>query len=485
MLRKIGKKLINNLGLKLLAAFSAIILWVVVVNIDDPLKTVRYTTSVNFENTDYIENQLGQYFEVSGGSNTISFYVSAQRSIHEKLANSDFVASADMEKIEKDEEKENTWKVPVIVTQTKYNSDKVTIASKQLYMEVVLEELGTSQKVIAAEAKGTVADGCALGEVSIVGSNLLKISGPSSVVNQIDRAAATINVDGMSKDVTDNVIPVLYDTEGNVIDTTKLELSISSVSITAKILSTKDVSLEFLTRGTVEEGFVVTGIEYKPETVRVKGEPAVLNPINKITIPEEVLELTGAVDDIVTTVDITPYLPEDTALVSDTDARIEVTVRVEPIITKTFNVPVTNLTVANLRSGYSAEFTERIFTVELSGPESMLEELTADQIRGTVSASGRGRGDYQLRVTFELDEKYYSVVEQVTVPVTISGEDRRPEADGNGDTVTNPDENGTGEGGTAGEPGSSEGTSGTDSNEGAGGDTAPGEPNAGGSTQTE
>lgn len=464
MLRKIGKKLVNNLGLKLLAAFSAIVLWVVVVNIDDPLKNMRYTTSVNFENRDYVENQMGKYFEVSGGSNTISFYVSAQRSIHEKLSNSDFVASADMEKLEYDEQTK-TWRVPVIVTQTKYNSDKVMIASKQLYMEVVLEDLGTSQKMIAAEARGTVADGCALGEVSIVGSNLLKISGPSSVVSQINRAEAVINVDGMSKDVTDNVIPVLYDADGNVIDTTKLELSISSVTITAQILSTKEVSLEFLTRGTAAEGYMVTGIEYDLATVRIKGEPAVINPINKITIPEEVLELTGAEEDIVTTVDITPYLPEGTSLVSDSDAKIEVTVRVEPIVTRTFHIPVTNLTVTDLRMGYSAEFEERVITVDISGPKSMVEKLTTDQIRGTVSASGRGRGSHQLKVDFALEEEYYSVVEQVTVPVTISGEDRRPDTDGNGVTTGNPNESGTGEGSTSGETGGSGGTPGTEGDE--------------------
>ena len=36
----------------------------------------------------------------------------------------------------------------------------------------------------------------------------MKVSGPASVVNQIDTVVATINVDGMSTDITDRVTPV-------------------------------------------------------------------------------------------------------------------------------------------------------------------------------------------------------------------------------------------------------------------------------------
>lgn len=38
MLKNLAKKLTNNLGLKVLAVLFAIALWIVVVNIDDPVK---------------------------------------------------------------------------------------------------------------------------------------------------------------------------------------------------------------------------------------------------------------------------------------------------------------------------------------------------------------------------------------------------------------------------------------------------------------
>lgn len=419
MLKALGKKITNNFGLKILAALFAVVLWVVVVNIDDPLKTRPYTTSVLPINDEYITSQ-GKYYEWLDGKNTVTFNVSATRSIWDKLSNSDFSATADMEKIEYDEKNE-TYRVPVSISTSKYNSSQVTISSKQLYLEVVLEDLGTCQKAISANTRGNVADGCALGKLQIVGSNLLKISGPSSIVSQIDTAVATINVDGMATDVTDSVVPVLYDADGNVIDTTKLNLSLNMVTISAQILNTKDVALEFQTLGDVASGYLMTGLEYGLDTVRIKGEAATLNPVNKITIPAEVLDITGITEDLVTIVDISSYLPSGTSLVLSSDAKVEVAVRVEPLITKTLEVPVTNLVIENLREGYAAEYGEDTIAVEIAGAESVVSEVKAKDILGTANASGLGSGEHYLAVEFAMDSELCWISQPAKVLVNITG----------------------------------------------------------------
>lgn len=418
MLKKLGKKITNNFGLKLLAALFAVVLWIVVINIDDPTIVLPFTTSITAENTAYLTAQ-NKYFEVLDGKNTVTFNASAERSILTEMSNSDFSATADMEKIEYNENS-GTYRVPVTITPKRY-TNKVTVTSKQLYLEVVLEDLGTSQKVIVANTKGTVADGCALGSLEVVGSNLLKISGPASIISQIDSAVATINIEGVSTDVTDSVVPVLYDESGNVIDTTRLTLSLDTVTVSAQILSTKDVSLEFDTTGEVADGYMITGIEYPLETVRIKGESATLNPVNKITIPAEVLDVTDITDDLVTTVDISSYLPSGTSLVLTSDAKIEVTVKVEPVMKKTFEVPVANLTVENLRDAYLLEFDEDVIVAEISGPESVISELRAKNITGTVNAGGLGAGKHRLTVNFALED-YCWLTETVKVPVIISGD---------------------------------------------------------------
>ena len=55
MLQKFGKRVMNNFGLKILAVLFAVVLWIVVVNIDDPSNSKPYTTSVSLENKSYID----------------------------------------------------------------------------------------------------------------------------------------------------------------------------------------------------------------------------------------------------------------------------------------------------------------------------------------------------------------------------------------------------------------------------------------------
>ena len=417
MLRKLGKRITNNFGLKILAAMFAVVLWIVVMNIDDPIKDKQFTVGVTPTNQEFIAQQ-GKYYEWLDGANTVTFRVSAKRGVMTGLSSSDFSAIANMERIVRDEDTGN-YRVPVSVTATKY-SDAVTISSKRLYLDVVLEDLGRTQKAIGASTRGNVADGCAIGDLKIVGSNVLKISGPLSIVSQIETAVATINVDGMSSDVTDNVVPMLYDAEGNVIDATKLKLSLSTVSVSAQILNTKDVALEFSSTGRPAEGYMVTGIEQELATVRIKGEAGKLNPVNKIVIPQEVLDVTGVTEDLATTVDISSYLPQGISLVLSSDAKVDVVVKVEPLVTQTFEVPVANLSFENLRDGYTAECTVDRFMVEVAGPKSAMDNVKAADIRGVVDVGGLGRGDHHLAVDFSALEAGYWASTTVRVPVTIS-----------------------------------------------------------------
>lgn len=50
MLKKIVKRITNNFGLKILAVIFSGVLWLAVVNIDDPNTTRTFTTTVSIEN---------------------------------------------------------------------------------------------------------------------------------------------------------------------------------------------------------------------------------------------------------------------------------------------------------------------------------------------------------------------------------------------------------------------------------------------------
>lgn len=411
MLKKAVKLVTNNFGFKVLALFFAVVLWLVVLNIDDPTKSRTFTTSVSLENEEAITN-MGKYYEIAEGRNTISFKVSAKRSVLNMLSNSDFRAVADMSRIEDDS------RVPIEITPTRYTSS-IEIQNKDLYLEVSVEDSQTKQLVINAAASGTPGDDCAVDNVSIMGSNVLKISGPKSVVSTIDRAVATINVEGVTTTITDSVIPTLLDQYGGAIDTTKLTLSVQTVNIKAEIKDIKYIDVKAVITGTPADGYVNTAVAYSPERVAVKGAAAVLNTVNTVEIPQGIINIDGATETMEQSVNISTYLPDGISLMSDDDKQVTVTVVLEKIETRMYEVPAGNITVEHVPTGYNAVFPDDVIKVYIRGLKNDLDQLSADSIKGSVSVSGLSQGSNTVVVNLELDEELYSVNGEQTATIYL------------------------------------------------------------------
>lgn len=409
MLNRIIRMITNNFGLKILAVVFAGVLWLAVVNIDDPVTTRSFTTTVSVENSDYLTG-IGKYYEIENDSNTITFKVSGKRSYLERMSNSDFRAVADLELIE------NLNRVPIEITPQRY-SGYVTIASKVYYLELNVEDLVAKPYVISVQTEGKPMEQHALGDMS-VSPTLLRVSGPVSVIDTIDRVVATVNVEGMSQDITDSVIPVLYDKEGNEVDTKDLSFNIQNVMVSVKILDTKEVPLNFQTTGTLQEGYEYVDMEYTPETVKIKGVSAVLNTINSISVPKEVLDLTDADGDIEKEVDISAYLPEGATLVDNGQAKVSVKVHIEKHEKRTFKVPTANITVSHLASGYSAEFLDETVEVELEGLALELDALDETTLTGSIDVSGMTEGEHTVNLDLNLDSKF-KLAKNATVTVDI------------------------------------------------------------------
>ena len=410
MLKTLGKKLMNNAGLKLLALFLAVGLWMAVVNIDNPVVRKTMTISVTMKNQEYI-TEMGKYLDTLGDSNTVTFSYTTTRSIWQNISSSDFSATADLQKIEAKES--GNYRVPVNVVATR-NASQITIETKQIYLDVSLEDLAKHQFQIKANTSGTVADGCALGSLILDSANVIQVSGPVSVINRIDSVVATVNVDGMATDVTDYAVPVFYDANGEVIDTTKLEKSVENVKITAQILNTKDVALTLSTMGNLPDGYQLVEVYSNPIKVRVKGTSAVLNTLDRIVIPAEVLDLSGVSSDILKTIDITSYLPHGVSLVLSSDARVNISAEIEKIETRELKLPIANITTVGLKNGYQLSHTERYLTIYVNAGKTALSQLNVADIKGTINVENLESGEHLVAVDIQLDDTIYKVNDVLT-----------------------------------------------------------------------
>lgn len=415
---KILKTLTKNLGFKILAVVFAFILWLVVYNTDDPTITVSYTTNVTVENASVVTD-MNKCYEVLNGTNTVSFAVTAKRSVLNKLEDTDFTAVADMNRmiVNEDGDKAN---VPIEIISKRSNSS-LKYNEKNKYLEVSLEDLMKRRFIITADTSGKVADGYALGEVTVTNPNVLNVSGPASIVNKIDSVVAIIDVDGMSMNLSDNVIPALYDADGQEIDTTKLKLSNTTVTISAKILSVKEIPLVFSTSGVPYGDNRVVEISSKPETIKVKGSSTTLNPLSSLNIPGDVLNVSGASEDITTTIDISEYLPDGVELVNASDATVTVTVRIEAYELKKFNLSTSQINVNGLDSNYDLSFDQSTVAVTVSGLKNDLNKLNTSQLSASIDVTDLGVGTHQVNLDLNLDEDNYAYQ---TITVTIEIKDK-------------------------------------------------------------
>ena len=405
MVKRILKALTNNFGFKLLAFIFALMLWLVVYNIEDPVITRPYTAIVTVKNEDKITD-MNKCYEILDASNIVSFSVSAKRSIIEKLEDSDFTAIADMNNIMLGEDKMSA-EIRIDISCGRYSSS-IKYNGKTQYMKISLENLLSKQFVITPNTDGSVASGYALGNVSVMTPNVLKVSGPESIVGEIASIVATIDVDGMTMDLTDNVIPILYDKDGKEIPTTNLKLSNSTVQISAQILGTKQIPVKCSTTGVPAGGNRILEVISKPSKVTVKGTAAALNQISSIEIPADVLNVTGITENLETTIDITEYLPENVELVNVTDANISVVVRIETYDTRDFTIDTGNLEVNGLSEEYELKYSLQKLFLTVVGTSENLARLSAGDISGSIDVRGLGLGTHVVNVQIALDDTRYT-----------------------------------------------------------------------------
>ena len=119
------KRLMNNLGLKLLSVICAFFLWLIVLNINDPVDYQQFTgVQVEMINADAITGE-GKVYEILDNSNVITVTVKAKRSILDTLSRENIRAVADLSEVT------ITNTVSIKLSSNKYNSS-IDNAYKQL-----------------------------------------------------------------------------------------------------------------------------------------------------------------------------------------------------------------------------------------------------------------------------------------------------------------------------------------------------------------
>ena len=406
-------KLTHNLGLKMLALIFSIGLWFVVNNITDPIgEKTFYNVPVEIINEDKIADE-GKVYEVLEGTDAINVKVTGKKSIISYINKEDIKAVADLSELTF----MNT--VTIKVSSLKNNTDLEFSASVD-NMKLSIEDMKQVQKMINTSTAGVPAEGYIVGTVT-PSQNVVRLSGPESLVEQIDRVEAVANISGYATDITSSVELKFCNVEGEEIKSNSIKTNISTINVAVTILGTKEVPLKFTVQGKPKEGYVVRRQMTKvPEKVKIAGRKSVLDSVSEINVADAALTVDGLSDDMTAVVNIRKYLPNGVQLAETSfDGNVSVTVGIEPLVTKEYDIPVKNFAVGNAPDGYEVYIREfenkeiKDYTISVSGVEDDIRKIKENDVIGVVDmqniAETQGitewtAGSYVGEITFNLSE---------------------------------------------------------------------------------
>ena len=373
MAQKMKKhRLTNNLGLKIIALFFSAFLWLIVVNVSNPIGSRTFSDiPVTIVNDDIIKSS-GEVYQVLG-EDTVSVVVYANREIRQKLRTEDIVATADVAQMDT-----TTNLIPINITIPDYSGDYDSAVAVPRNIRIQREKSGSKVLALTAETGATTPrDGYTLGDITVDPANIT-ITGPESALDKIDRAVARVDVSGKSKDEDIKADLILYDANGNELSQTQLDnnLGEDGIIVSVEILKEKTVPVEFGVTGTPAEGFRYTGCTSVPESIRICGKTEAINDVDEIRVPASVIDISGADAPIERTVNITQYLPENVMLVDDNAGEIVVTAMVEQEGTRTIKMLVSSIRISNLADDLEVDYEpDAEIDLQFRGEEQALDLL--------------------------------------------------------------------------------------------------------------
>ena len=410
------KKIFNNIGLKILALLIAVLVWWVVMNIDDPL--VKKTISgiaVELRNDDDLTDK-GYIYEVDSGS-VITITVRAPESVAKDLKASDFVAYADLSQLSPLTDSAN---ITIECVKSDVKSDIKDITSKTQVVKLNIDNKETAEIPVNIKITGTPADNYVLGDKSI-SQNKIEITGAASVIEKIASAEISYDVSNMMQSVSEMVEPVFYDENGKVVDTSSIQLSRKTLRLNVEILATKWIPVTIIPTVTTADGYKLIEYTQSFDQIKIAGTQDSLANISSLAIPSDAIELEDVTESQDCTVNVANYLKGSYTIVSGT-TELVVHIEIEQEVVKSYIIRKNGIVINNLGEGLEAEIEDAYIEVKVRALQKTQDSFNMDALNTNIDLKGYEPGEYDVPVVFSEDANNYSVVGEVTVKVVITGD---------------------------------------------------------------
>lgn len=424
------RKITDNIPLKIMSVAVAVVLWLIVVNIDNPIGTNYYTINdVELINKEYVESSdtIGKMCMPEQNQDSIKIAITASKKIRDKIKVTDISAVADLQQAVSLDT--NPVMVPITVTCSVPGVSSNDIKVTPQNLSVNLDEKETQEFVVNV-SRGDTKPGKDY-EVGSLTANpeKVRITGPKTLVNKIDKVNATIELDGNTQDFTQDVNLTIIDKNQEALSDSEMNsLRIENnakVVVTARLWKIRQgVGISASYVGTPADGYEVGSVKTVPDTISVAGSTEGLESLaennNVITIPVDSIDISGESKDVEKKISLNNLLPDNVKLTSDSSEDVWVTVNILPVGSKEFDIPTKNIEVKNKPDDLQVTFETAQIELRIKSDTKNMDDLDAKKdIKLSIDLDGKKEGNYEVPVKVVLPDGY-ETVEDVTTEVVIS-----------------------------------------------------------------
>ena len=424
------RKITDNIPLKIMSVAVAVVLWLIVVNIDNPIGTNYYTINdVELINKEYVESSdtIGKMCMPEQNQDSIKIAITASKKIRDKIKVTDISAVADLQQAVSLDT--NPVMVPITVTCSVPGVSSNDIKVTPQNLSVNLDEKETQEFVVNV-SRGDTKPGKDY-EVGSLTANpeKVRITGPKTLVNKIDKVNATIELDGNTQDFTQDVNLTIIDKNQEALSDSEMNsLRIENnakVVVTARLWKIRQgVGISASYVGTPADGYEVGSVKTVPDTISVAGSTEGLESLaennNVITIPADSIDISGESKDVEKKISLNNLLPDNVKLTSDSSEDVWVTVKILPVGSKEFDIPTKNIEVKNKPDDLQVTFETAQIELRIKSDTKNMDDLDAKKdIKLSIDLDGKKEGNYEVPVKVVLPDGY-ETVEDVTTEVVIS-----------------------------------------------------------------
>lgn len=419
-------RLKNNIGLKVLAVVFACFLWWMVVNVDDPIDTKKYSVNVSVLNPEVITN-AGKSYQILDNTQKVSVTVKARRKVLSEITTRDIVATADFREMQ-------DMSVPIRIQIQGFEGEYEEANAYPRNIRVKVENIQKKTFPITIVAVGTPREGYVVGSME-VSPQTVDISGPETLIKKINKVVAQVDVSEL-KDKEKRTIDaevqtqlLYYDASDTLIDKDLLTSNCdkNGVFVTVDIWKTKSLELRFDTSAIQPaKGYVLAGVEVEPQFVEVVANPQILDTVTHLDIDAEVLKKESISENEELIVDILEYLPEGIQLVNSDASKVAVRILIEKSGTKSIQWATGAIQILNLNEDkYKVEYGQMEVELTFTGPKEALDKLNAQleeqQMQVTIDlADYQEKGTHKVPIQIEGLPNNCKYDGKATVTVTIS-----------------------------------------------------------------